>query len=150
MKHIYFFFLFIPFLSNAAAFITPVCDTFMLTSGFQIIGTLIESDEDHLKIEYCDEEKVVLIKKKKIKEIRYAKRVEQNKDSLNSRDIGIILTLIAVASTLLMVPFFVIALTSFPSIGSVILVLLGITALLLFLRSQKKKFKAKLKKDNQK
>ena len=50
---------------------TTDCDTLILMSGIKIVGEILEEDETTYRFAYCDQERVVLLYKSDIKEIRY-------------------------------------------------------------------------------
>jgi hypothetical protein len=55
--------------------VTPLaldCDTILLTSGSQFTGEIIEEQEDGFKVQLCDSDRLVLIAKRNISEIRTA------------------------------------------------------------------------------
>jgi len=84
MKHLLFFlafsFLAVQYL-GAAAFkkdlpiytsSSPECDTIVYSSGARVVGTIAEHSEEEYELSYCDKDRVVLIKKNSVQEIRYA------------------------------------------------------------------------------
>lgn len=48
------------------------CDTLILMSDLKIVGEVVEEDETTYRFAYCDQERIVLLNKSDIKEIRYA------------------------------------------------------------------------------
>lgn len=81
MKHLLLFvaFSFMSYQAIGAAVLTEKrsasileCDTIVLSSGHEIVGTILEDDGETYEISYCDKDLVVLIKKSSVSEIRYA------------------------------------------------------------------------------
>ena len=54
------------------AMLNADCDTILMTSGVQFEGEIIEEKEDEFKIRLCDQDRLLLIKKSNIEEIRAA------------------------------------------------------------------------------
>ena len=60
-----------PFELSEVAKSATDCDTLILMSDVKIVGEVVEEDETTFRFAYCDKDRIVLLNKSDIKEIRY-------------------------------------------------------------------------------